>query len=830
MSREVLQPTAAKPPTFIRVLFCAGLLISGAGFLDASPYSDGKKHEKVGAYEAAFQCYQRAYAERDSKRYLEAMQRVGKIVARDRYRKADTYWQETQDIDGALTKLEGTLKFDATNALALSLKQKIAARRDDALGKLQSALTDSEAGRHESALKTVKFAALVYRDHQPIQEGWLKILRVAVRDRIEQSDFVRGAELLKEGTEKLDPSQLKDITAELHFAVGKALARDGDYKSAIDACAKAEALVPDLPGLEDLRKAAQENLAGQLVRDGNEYITQKKWKLAVDNFTEAFLLNPSFEGIQQKVAAAKDALGQQLLEDAAACAEQDKPANALIRYVAASALAPDSEELGTGAEKAKKAIEDRVTFRVGIRGFENASESAELPSRLANKILDHLFQKSLDTLQIVDLSGEQWASEIAEQTGAKRERKKPISVFIDGAVYPVKKENRRVASSKTSQVQVGATQAENPEYATIVASQNALIRALPELGKAAGSVRDASSSDYLGSLLKMSEIYQTGRGKKRSKSLDQALKTYSSFRSSTGQASRTYSTGTSSGSLGQALNLLSSVQSTRSRSKSSRAEDQALAAALEALQAMKTSAQQPPPVDETPDVGGTSPEGVPLKPSTLETLMAILQEDSQRKAFALAKREMDSLAAALRSTTRFIEQPVYANADAGGETHIKTALASCYVKIREFKSGKLLFSRRFAKTHMASDHATPGNPELGVAADPVDLPSDIQMEETVITGLFAEVSEALFEYLRNYGAGYIMLAQQDSRATEERVERQLDYLFSYTARDNPPKVRELHLDLQRSVKDLLPRSEAPKVPSALSEFLGAMPEAPAELE
>jgi hypothetical protein len=150
-------------------------------------------------------------------------------------------------------------------------------------------------------------------------------------------------------------------------------------------------------------------------------------------------------------------------------------------------------------------------------------------------------------------------------------------------------------------------------------------------------------------------------------------------------------------------------------------------------------------------------------------------------------------------------------------------MASCYVKIREFRTGKLVFSRRFSKTHTVTDRVVEGNPQQGIVPDPLELPSDIQMEEEVISGLFSEVSASLFDYLRNYGAGYLMLAQREGGDAEGLIERQLDYLFSYTARDNPGQVRDAYMDLRESLKVLLPRTSAPKVPSALEEFLGAMP-------
>jgi len=187
-------------------------------------------------------------------------------------------------------------------------------------------------------------------------------------------------------------------------------------------------------------------------------------------------------------------------------------------------------------------------------------------------------------------------------------------------------------------------------------------------------------------------------------------------------------------------------------------------------------------------------------------LLSLSQQSSASSNISQARRKYERLQKELALTPEFLEDTQYANVEAGGDNYIKTAYLRCYLKIRDFSTRQPIFTQEVEEMSVAVDLFVKGNEEYGIKQDPLELPSDMEMEATVLVDLVAKSGEILYNQLTDYGLGYFQIANQ-AIATNNNfiaIERHSDFLSSSTA-DFYPEIAMNSLDyLETELQRIIP--------------------------
>lgn len=187
-------------------------------------------------------------------------------------------------------------------------------------------------------------------------------------------------------------------------------------------------------------------------------------------------------------------------------------------------------------------------------------------------------------------------------------------------------------------------------------------------------------------------------------------------------------------------------------------------------------------------------------------LLSLGQQSTASSNISQAKGEYERLQKELALTPEFLEESQYANIEAGGDNHIKTAYLRCYLKIRDFSTRQPIFTQEVEEMSVAADLFVKGNEEYGIKQDTLELPSDMEMESTVLDSLIEKSGKILYNQLKDYGLGYHQIANQAVSANNSliAVERHTDFLSSSTS-DFYPELAMNSLDyLKTELKRIIP--------------------------
>jgi len=131
------------------------------------------------------------------------------------------------------------------------------------------------------------------------------------------------------------------------------------------------------------------------------------------------------------------------------------------------------------------------------------------------------------------------------------------------------------------------------------------------------------------------------------------------------------------------------------------------------------------------------------------------------------EREMSNL-------PEFIEEPVYGDVVKDEETVARIARMDCYLKIRDFKTQRPLYTQTFESLKSAA----------GLS---LNIPSKIELESMVTSEVINSAGNKIYEELRGYGLGYYSLFELDKDKGDRlsAVEMVFNYLLSCSSPYNP---------------------------------------------
>lgn len=114
----------------------------------------------------------------------------------------------------------------------------------------------------------------------------------------------------------------------------------------------------------------------------------------------------------------------------------------------------------------------------------------------------------------------------------------------------------------------------------------------------------------------------------------------------------------------------------------------------------------------------------------------------------------------------WLERPITATAELDVTTYRKTAVAAAEASYRG-PGGEIPGAGGTKATATATDTAHAGRPDLGIPADPVDLPSDAALARRAVDGLAAKVAEATANAALGLRSDLLPAAEERLRAGDE---------------------------------------------------------------
>lgn len=153
----------------------------------------------------------------------------------------------------------------------------------------------------------------------------------------------------------------------------------------------------------------------------------------------------------------------------------------------------------------------------------------------------------------------------------------------------------------------------------------------------------------------------------------------------------------------------------------------------------------------------------------LEFLRLLETDDAKSKV----EKRIKQLESEMSITPEFIEEPVYGDIVKNEETLARIARMECYLKIRDFKSRRPLYTQTFESIKSAIGKLT-------------NIPSKLELESLVTREVIISAGDKLFRELGDYGLGYYSLFELARNKGDKfsAIEMVFNYLISCSSSYN----------------------------------------------
>lgn len=146
-----------------------------------------------------------------------------------------------------------------------------------------------------------------------------------------------------------------------------------------------------------------------------------------------------------------------------------------------------------------------------------------------------------------------------------------------------------------------------------------------------------------------------------------------------------------------------------------------------------------------------------------------------------AKMALGSAESRLSSTPMHIQIPVYDYWRYNVYHCKKEATIKVSSRVVDTLTGKVLFAETISKKNKEEDdYLDNPNPSAGITYDPLELPSDAEMKDRILSNAVSKLSECICSSLGEYGIRYFILAEKAAlhNDIENAVEQYVNFLYS----------------------------------------------------
>jgi len=158
------------------------------------------------------------------------------------------------------------------------------------------------------------------------------------------------------------------------------------------------------------------------------------------------------------------------------------------------------------------------------------------------------------------------------------------------------------------------------------------------------------------------------------------------------------------------------------------------------------------------------------------------RESKARRGLERLEREVDDLATLINETPAYIENPVRGEYRYDAVERTKTSRCSASFRIAAVSAGSPFEPRleEVSAKHVETDREVAGNPEVGLPADPPELPGDAATAELAMSGLAEKLAARISPLVMELRRGYYDQGRSLERAgdKESAIDRYAAFLLT----------------------------------------------------